>query len=124
LIPKDDSVRASLIDHWDLAQTDQMSLDVETVSIDHYCTAARVSPDFVKIGIAGMELPAFGGMPGTLRGRPPRAIISELSQFEDAVGRPEELVDFLREFATYLCCGESSVTSHTNEEPPATRVST
>jgi hypothetical protein len=56
LIPRDDSVRASLIDHWDLAETDQMSLDVEAVSIDDYCTAARVSPDFVKIGMEGMEL--------------------------------------------------------------------
>ena len=90
------SGQSSLIVHQEL--TDTIKVVVPTVALDTYVEETKCLVDFMKIDIEGLELLALKGMQNTLRQRPPKIILCEVSHFPDCLATPDELIAHLMQY--------------------------
>jgi FkbM family methyltransferase len=72
------------------ARSGERHIDVDVVSLDEFCSAENVAPDFVKIDVEGGELDVLAGMRQVLSGRPVVLMEMNIPLLEELHRNPDE----------------------------------
>jgi FkbM family methyltransferase len=95
-ITPDDNARSSLIKHNDMSEV--IKISAETISIDKLSHQFSIKPFGIKVDIEGIEILALKGAHELLTNTPPKVILMELSQREECMASPNELIEYLKPY--------------------------
>jgi len=106
---------------WSISrQTDGDSIQVQTISLDQFCQAKSVSPDFLKIDVEGAEFDVLMGGRETIGDCRPTMLI-ELHHFDGDIAT-NQVPDLLREWNYHVQWLERwPQTSHILARPSSTK---
>ena len=81
-----------------ITDTTHKIIDVDVTTIDDYCSANNIKPDFIKMDIEGGELPALIGGLKTIRNSRPQMAISIYHCDSDFINIPKYLYQNLENY--------------------------
>lgn len=95
-ITPDDNARSSAILHNDMS--DVVKISATTLSVDKLTRDLDIKPFGIKIDIEGIEILALKGAHDLLTNHPPKVILMELSQRQECMASPKELIKYLESY--------------------------
>lgn len=105
-IAVEDLGRSSMLKYNDITNTKK--IETTTITVDGIIAAGNPLPFGMKIDIEGLEIHALNGSKNLIQNHPPKIIVMELSQRKEVLARPEEIINFLKQYnyTAYLIRGK------------------